>query len=118
MRWQYGGGRATVDRAADRKALREAGFSDEQIGQMLPVAADEAPPAIELLEENLPVWKLWCSLRTQWRTGVAGATGLDYGVLTPAYYRQFGFKGGAVAEAFERLQAMEAEVLTIMDEKS
>lgn len=33
-----------------------------------------------LWPENWPVWRLWRDLETQWRAGMAGATGLDYSV--------------------------------------
>lgn len=121
MRWQYGQRAATVDRSADRQALRDAGFDDDQIAQMLPVAPDDASAAddaIELLEEDFPVWQLWCSLRTQWRVGMAGATGLDYTVLTPDYYRLFGInKPRARQLAFDKLRQMEDAALEIMNKK-
>lgn len=31
-----------------------------------------------LWPENVDTWAHWCALQTQWRTGMAGATGLDY----------------------------------------
>lgn len=27
---------------------------------------------------NVPAWNAWNAVQTQWRTGMAGATGLDY----------------------------------------
>lgn len=35
-----------------------------------------APP--ELTPETRDVWQLWQASQTQWRVGMAGATGLDY----------------------------------------
>ncbi len=42
-------------------------------------AADfgESPPH-EIWPENHLAWRLFCDLSTQWRIGMAGATGLDY----------------------------------------
>lgn len=31
-----------------------------------------------LWPECVPIWNAWQNLQTQWRTGMAGATGLDY----------------------------------------
>jgi hypothetical protein len=45
------------------------------------VPADYAQEPFELWPENWPAFELFCSLSTQWRTGVGGRTGLDYNVL-------------------------------------
>ncbi|MFZ6801926.1 DUF1799 domain-containing protein [Undibacterium sp. Di24W] len=42
---------------------------------------DYAGEAIPVFEDNEPVWLLFISLRTQWRVGTNGNTGLDYNVL-------------------------------------
>lgn len=31
-----------------------------------------------LWPENVLAWHCWCAVQTQWRTGMAGITGLDY----------------------------------------
>ena len=33
------------------------------------------------METNLPAARLWLACQTQWRTGFAGATGLDYNAM-------------------------------------
>lgn len=60
---------------------------------------------------NLPVWTVWRRLQTQWRVGMAGATGLDYPAvwllvekLLPRRRRD---------EAFAALQQMERAVLEV-----
>lgn len=45
-------------------------------GDAGPANADGVP--LYLWPENWPVWCLWRDLETQWRTGMGGATGLDY----------------------------------------
>lgn len=51
--------------------MRAAGFEPE----------DYASDDVELWPENWPAWRLFLQVCTQWRVGVAGATGLDYGPL-------------------------------------
>jgi hypothetical protein len=55
--------------------------------------ADEGPDAfgltradfervpVEVWPENFTVFRLFCDLQTQWRTGMGGPTGLDYNTL-------------------------------------
>ncbi|MFY3534652.1 DUF1799 domain-containing protein [Achromobacter denitrificans] len=42
---------------------------------------DVAPEPIEIWPENLTAFKLFDSLASQWRVGMAGRTGLDYGAM-------------------------------------
>ncbi|MCX7779610.1 MAG: DUF1799 domain-containing protein [Negativicutes bacterium] len=35
----------------------------------------------DLLPENVPAWRLWCRVNTQWRMGFDGPVGLDYNAL-------------------------------------
>jgi hypothetical protein len=42
--------------------------------------ADYDPDPVEIFEENVPAWLLFRSLRTQWREGFSGPTGLDMNV--------------------------------------
>jgi hypothetical protein len=51
--------------------MRAAGFTPE----------DYEAEEIEIWAENADAFRLFRRLRTQWRVGVAGATGLDHGVL-------------------------------------
>lgn len=44
-------------------------------------AADYGLDAVEVWPENWLAWRLFCDVATQWRTGVNGPTGLDYGPL-------------------------------------
>jgi len=36
---------------------------------------------VEVWPENQPAFHLFCDMQTQWRVGMNGYTGLDYGVL-------------------------------------
>lgn len=66
---------------------------------------------------NVPAWQAWCALQTQWRTGMGGATGLDY-VAVIQYLRAVArLRGDALAEAFEILQGAERAVLELWAEQ-
>ena len=42
---------------------------------------DFGDQTVEVWPENWPAYALFAYMRTQWRVGMAGATGLDYGPL-------------------------------------
>jgi len=73
-----------------------------------------------LPEENCEVWpdiwpafKVFEAMTTQWRTGVCGATGLDYTSIRHVA----GFLGLSrvqVADIFPDIRVMEAEALRVM----
>lgn len=41
-------------------------------------AIEAAGEVVYLWPENLTAWRCWQGVQTQWRVGMAGATGLDY----------------------------------------
>jgi len=55
-------------------------------------------------------------MSTQWRVGVYGATGLDYGVL-PGVMRMTGILVQEDADIFRDVRFMEAEALAVMSEQ-
>lgn len=55
---------------------------------------------------------LFCDLQTQWRTGMAGITGLDYAVL-PAVFRLRGIKRSEQQSLFDDLRTMEITTLRL-----
>ncbi len=65
---------------------------------------------IEIWPENLPPFRLFLSLSTQWRSGPTGPTGLDYGVIE-ATARMEGLE--ANTETFQGVRACEAEALAV-----
>lgn len=68
------------------------------------------PPTFWLWPENVATWALWCGVQTQWRVGVAGATGLDYtAVLALLRHRVQG--RAAQQQAFDDISAMESVAL-------
>lgn len=47
--------------------------------QVAPLPAPAGEQQVEYLwPENVTAWRCWQEMQTQWRVGVAGATGLDY----------------------------------------
>ena len=62
---------------------------------------------------NLAVFNLWQRVQTQWRTGMAGNTGLDYAAVI-AYMRDVaGVKRSEHAAMFKGVQAMEFAALEV-----
>lgn len=55
----------------DLAVMEAAGLSPE----------DYPEEAVEVWPENWPAYALFAFMRTQWRVGFSGATGLDYNVL-------------------------------------
>lgn len=72
--------------------------------------------AVGLWPENFAPFKAFVSLSTQWRSGSAGPTGLDYGVLNDV------FRLNAIPEAdwpdtFAAIRVMEDAALEVMHKK-
>lgn len=68
-------------------------------------------PEFWLWPENVPVWQLWQAVQTQWRIGMAGATGLDYaGVEALVRMRRLSSRA-EMPELIEGLQTMEVATL-------
>lgn len=86
-----------------KQALAVLGLRADGVGA-------DGPNELWLWPENRPAWDLWCTVQTQWRVGMAGATGLDYAGVQAAMALQ-GTARGQRAELFALLRAMEAEML-------
>lgn len=67
----------------------------------------------EVWPENWPAFEIFSQLRTQWRTGLAGRTGLDYPALF-ALLDRHGLTGDAWWQMFDDLRAMEEAALDAM----
>lgn len=66
--------------------------------------------------ENLRAYELFQGLRTQWRIGMSGPTGLDY---FAAFHRmdRMGLSPAEYDQLDEDLQIMEASALQVMHEQ-
>lgn len=76
----------------------------------------------EIPDEEVFVWDcnwnaftLFHALTTQWRVGMNGATGLDYGVI-PSVASMLGYKKKDLQDMFSDIQVMENEALITMGE--
>ncbi|WKN20807.1 DUF1799 domain-containing protein [Azotobacter vinelandii] len=76
----------------------------------------------DIAEDEFEVWpccwdavRLFEAMSTQWRVGMGGAIGLDYGVVRDVA-RMIGLKPKALSGAFADLRIMEAEALAVMAE--
>ncbi|AMS13140.1 hypothetical protein A3218_01970 [Pseudomonas chlororaphis] len=67
----------------------------------------------EIWPDNWLSFLVMDSMWTQWRVGVGGATGLDYGVL-PGVMRLVGVATKEWQRVFEDIRVMEAEALQVM----
>lgn len=68
---------------------------------------------IDVWPENTTVVRVFLAMRTQWRTGPAGRTGLDYGVL-PEIWRRLKVPPAERGEAFSLLGVLEVAALEAM----
>ncbi|MDV7209902.1 DUF1799 domain-containing protein [Azotobacter beijerinckii] len=78
----------------------------------------------DIAEDAFEVWpccwdavRLFEAMSTQWRVGMGGAVGLDYGVVRDVA-RLIGIKTKALPDTFADLRAMEAEALAVMREQA
>lgn len=61
---------------------------------------------------NVQAWQCWCDLQTQWRVGVAGATGLDYAGVR-AYLDEEGLAGDSRRDVVAGIRAAERAALEV-----
>lgn len=66
--------------------------------------------------ENVTAFEVFVSMRTQWRTGMNGVTGLDYAAL-PMVEARCGVKRKQRQEVFAAVQVMEDEALRIFSKR-
>ncbi len=83
----------------------------------VPVAHRESfrAPPVEVWSCHWKALRLFVAMGTQWRTGMSGPTGLDYGVL-PVVARALRIR--LTTSRFDDLRTLEAEVLKISAEKA
>ena len=101
---------------AAARALFTPGPSPDALGALGLAPEDfEACGDVEVWPECWPAVMLMGRVRTQWRNGMAGATGLDYGVVF-RLMDQLQLEGEAWDDMLEDIQTMEFEALAAMDE--
>ena len=73
-------------------------------------AVDDGEPMAWLWPCNVDAWRHWCAVQTQWRTGMGGATGLDYAGVR-AYLLDYATSRAQRVEAMDGIQAAERAAL-------
>ena len=63
------------------RAFYEPGPTANELAAFGFTAEDIGDQSVEIWPDNARSFELFVSLRTQWRIGMSGATGLDYNVL-------------------------------------
>jgi hypothetical protein len=69
-----------------------------------------------LWPESVLAWRCWTSLQTQWRTGMAGATGLDYAGVR-AWLLDAGLTDAERIDVWPGIQACEVATLQVWAER-
>lgn len=88
---------------------------DEMLGRTGSGAVVDDEPFC-LWTENVPAWNAWLAVQTQWRVGMAGATGLDYQGVRAAL-DEMGLDPEQRRSIFCSLQACERAALEAWDEQ-
>jgi hypothetical protein len=70
-------------------------------------------PDVEIWPDNESAVKVFAAMGTQWRVGMAGRTGLDYGVL-PLVFRLTDIPRADWPHVFDDLRVMEGAALSHM----
>jgi hypothetical protein len=70
-------------------------------------------PDVDIWPDNATAVNVFIAMSTQWRVGVAGATGLDYSAL-PTVMRLVGVPRGEQSDVFDSLRTMEDAALAAM----
>jgi hypothetical protein len=94
--------------------------ADDQPNAFGLTRADYERIPIEVWPEHTQAYYLFCDLQTQWRTGAAGPTGLDYNVLDRRLDRlqaRYGLTEDERDALEEDVRTMEYEALATMHEK-
>lgn len=77
---------------------------------------DVAPADVELWPDTEPAVMLLVRMDTQWRVGMGGPVGLDYGALS-FVLRMSGVPRAAWPDMFEDLRVLENAALKVMSEE-
>jgi hypothetical protein len=82
---------------------------------MFGFSPDDYDETVGVWPDNWKSFLVMDAMGTQWRTGVSGATGLDYGVL-PSVMRLVGVPVGHRSRVFQDIRIMESEAIAVMAE--
>lgn len=93
--------------------MYEPGPSEKELAAFGIKPSDLPEVVVEVLPDVWPAFQLFRALSTQWRTGMAGATGLDYAAI-PITGDLLGMSTEEIRTAFEDIRIMEGEALDVM----
>ncbi|HEX8591753.1 MAG TPA: DUF1799 domain-containing protein [Pseudomonas sp.] len=96
------------------QALYGASAPPEQLS-LYGLSADDLDDTVEVFPDNWTAFLALDAMGTQWRVGMAGPTGLDYGSL-PAVLSLLDIPKKTRKSIFQDLRVMEAEALLVMSE--
>ncbi|KDD65308.1 hypothetical protein V466_29000 [Pseudomonas mandelii PD30] len=82
---------------------------------MFGFSPEDYDETFEVWPDNWRSFLVMDSMWTQWRTGVCGATGLDYGVL-PDVMKLVGIPAKDRPSVFQDIRVMESEAIAVMAE--
>jgi hypothetical protein len=117
-----GGAGKKLARLAGRLAAHEPpqlppDDDDSPVARAVRASVADQPVDVEYLwPDNVRTWECWMSVQTQWRAGMAGATGLDYAGVRSALAIQ-GVRGAELREVFAGIQAAELATLSAWSAK-
>ncbi|MFK3971184.1 DUF1799 domain-containing protein [Pseudomonas sp. NPDC087358] len=95
--------------------MYEPGPSDEHLAAFGMTRADIPDETFEVLPDVWPAFLTFNAMSTQWRVGMGGAVGLDYGAIS-AVTAFLGLSKKQTARLFPDLRVLEAEALLVMSE--
>jgi hypothetical protein len=93
--------------------MYEPGPSEKELAAFGIKPSDLPETVVEVLPDVWDSYRLFRAMSTQWRAGMAGATGLDYAAL-PVTGDLLGLSAEEIRGAFDDVRVMEGEALRCM----
>jgi hypothetical protein len=97
-------------------ALYAAPDNEQELAAFGFLPQDYGDEAVEIWPENQPAVNLFSTVSTQWRMGLGGASGLDYGVLFSLMDRM-GIAPADQVQLLQDVRAIELEALPLLNKK-
>ena len=98
--------------------MRKTGATEEQLAVLTGRKNDA--PRLELFPENIPIWRLWTDLGSQWRIGVGMGGlvwfGLDYSVMDFTM-RMHRIPPDEQPDVFDLIRLMEREAAPLLNDR-
>lgn len=90
--------------------------SAEEMEQFGFTEDDFASDAVDIFPDNLLAFNVFSAISTQWRHGMSGVTGLDYGSL-PDIFRMMAISRSEWPDLFSDIRTMEHAALVEISKK-